>query len=339
MKFARMTGNKNLFIAIALSALVLFAWQYFIATPQMKAEQARQATLAHQEKKLPSIGAPGTPAPAIPGMSGTTVHMTREAALKIGGMRVAINTPMLDGSILLKGAKLDDLRLKKYHETIDPRSPEIVLLAPKSTDYPYYAVFGWGRRPPLLPINPCRTIKAPGSSKARVTLSPGHPVTLTWKNGHGLSSPASLPSTTNTCSPSRTVSANASGAAATLYPYAYVAREGVRPRKTTWVLHTGFVGVANGSEIDAKYDDFKDPGTAPKTFSSTAAGWGLPTNTGWPRSCRPRAKAIAAPIWAARDGDIKAFQANYRLNRVPSHRAPACQSPIACSRAPRWSTS
>ena len=69
--------------------------------------------------------------------------MSREAALKAGGERVAIDSPMLDGSIALKGARLDDLRLKKYRETIDPKSPEIVLLAPKSTEYPYYAEFGW----------------------------------------------------------------------------------------------------------------------------------------------------------------------------------------------------
>ena len=36
--------------------------------------------------------------------------MSREAALKAGGQRIAIDTPMVDGSILLKGARLDDLR-------------------------------------------------------------------------------------------------------------------------------------------------------------------------------------------------------------------------------------
>src|SRR6202012_3077533 len=88
---------------------------------------------------------PVTPgmAPGVPGMGAAGAHLTREAALKAGGARVAIDTPMVDGSIRLQGAKLDDLRLKQYRETVDPKSPEIVLLAPKSTDYPYYADFGW----------------------------------------------------------------------------------------------------------------------------------------------------------------------------------------------------
>src|SRR5579864_7419685 len=136
-----MNNNKNVILAFALAALVLFGWEIFVAGPQMKADQARQAALAKQEKKQPAPSA--SPSAAVPGMSGTAEHLTREAALKVGGARVAIDTPMLDGSILLKGAKLDDLRLKKYRETTDPKSPEIVLLAPKSTDYPYYAQFGW----------------------------------------------------------------------------------------------------------------------------------------------------------------------------------------------------
>src|SRR5580658_10366759 len=175
-----MNGNKNLFLAFGLAALVLVAWQYFVATPNMKAEQARQAALAHQEKKIPAIGAPGNV--TVPGINTASGHMTRDAALKAGGKRVAIDTPMLDGSILLKGAKLDDLRLKKYHETIDPKSPEIVLLAPKSTDYPYYAEFGWvGAGNQNVPGD--QTV---WTQTGNGTLSPGHPVTLTWDNGHGL---------------------------------------------------------------------------------------------------------------------------------------------------------
>ncbi|MEO8896908.1 MAG: membrane protein insertase YidC, partial [Rhizomicrobium sp.] len=127
-----MNANRNnMFLAIALSAMVIFAWQYFVVTPQMKADQARQATLAKQEKKQSTPAAPGAAPGSVPGMpTAAATHMSREAALKVGGARVAIDSPLLDGSIALKGAKLDDLRLKKYHETTDPKSPEIVLLAP-----------------------------------------------------------------------------------------------------------------------------------------------------------------------------------------------------------------
>src|SRR6185436_9195245 len=172
-------NNKNLLLAVALAAAVLLLWQYFVATPAMKVEEARQAALSHQEKGKPAPQASGA-APAIPGIASPTAHMSRDAALKAGGARVAIDTPMVDGSILLKGAKIADLRLKKYRETVDPKSPEIVVLAPKGTDYPYYATFGWVGAENM-PNDNSEWRETNGGA-----LSPGHPVTLTWDNGRGL---------------------------------------------------------------------------------------------------------------------------------------------------------
>jgi hypothetical protein len=113
-----MSNNKNLILAFALSALVLFVWQYFVAGPQMQAEQAKQTALTQTEaSRKPAQAPPSAPtAPgdanlangALPG-SGMTgapgVQMSREAALKAGGARVVVDSPMVDGSILLKGAR------------------------------------------------------------------------------------------------------------------------------------------------------------------------------------------------------------------------------------------
>src|SRR6185436_13168498 len=129
-------NNRNLILAVVLSAAVLFGWQYFVAGPAMKAEQARQATVAKPEKH------PAGPA-GLPSVAGSPAHLPREKALALGGTRIKIDTPDVDGSLLLKGARFDDLRLKRYRETVDPKSPEIVLLAPKSTEFPYFVDFGW----------------------------------------------------------------------------------------------------------------------------------------------------------------------------------------------------
>jgi len=302
-----MNGNRNnMFLAIALSAMVIFAWQYFVVTPQMKADQARQAELAKQGKK-PQAAQPGAAPGNVPGMpGGTVVHMSREAALKQSGARVAIDSPLLDGSIALKGAKLDDLRLKKYHETLDPKSAEIVLLAPKGTDYPYYAQFGWiGKNVP--------TDQTVWTQQGEGTLSPGHPVTLTWDNGQGLTFTRVIAvdeeymfSVTDSVN-------NTSGQAQTLYPFAYVAREGVPKEQTSWVLHQGFVGVADGSEVDGKYDDFKEEGTPPKNFSSTG-GWVGITDKYWMAAViPPQNETYNGAYLGSKLGNDKAYQANYRL--------------------------
>ncbi len=46
------------------------------------------------------------------------------------------------------------MSLKNYHETVDPKSPEIVLLSPAGSETPYYAEFGWvGANAGPLPTN------------------------------------------------------------------------------------------------------------------------------------------------------------------------------------------
>src|SRR6478672_2373899 len=146
--------NKNTIIAIVLSAIVLIGWQYFIGGPQM--ERQKQETLLKQQQQQQQTPAPGaTPSPspaptpgaaAPPGslnVPGTATPagvqtQTREAVLA-ASPRIAIDTPRLKGSIALKGARIDDLSLAAYRETVDPKSPPIVLLSPSGTEHPFYA--------------------------------------------------------------------------------------------------------------------------------------------------------------------------------------------------------
>ena len=303
-----MNNNKNVLLAIALAAAVLFVWQYFVATPAMKAEQARQAALTKQEKGKPAAG-PAS-APNLPGIAGSTPQMSREAALKVGGARIAIDTPMVDGSILLKGAKLDDLRLKKYRETVDPKSPEIVVLAPKGTDYPYYATFGWAAsNAQAMPDDNSEWRQTNGGM-----LSPGHPVTLTWDNGHGLVFTRIIAIDDKYMFTVNDSVANRGGAPVDLFPYGTVERQSIPKTTSFFILHEGFVGVANGSEVDAKYSDFKEAGTPPKTFDSTG-GWVGITDKYWMAAIvPPQGESFnGAYLGAKTPAGVDAYQANYRL--------------------------
>src|SRR4051812_2569440 len=123
-----MNENRNLVLAMVLSLAVYLGWTYFVSGPQMKAEQAKRAHAAEVAK-----GPSGAAAPGAPQANSAPLHLSRGDSLKRGGARIAIQTPSLDGSLLLKGAKLDDLRLKNYRETVDPKSPEIVLFSPEGS--------------------------------------------------------------------------------------------------------------------------------------------------------------------------------------------------------------
>src|ERR1700726_2055674 len=148
-----MTDNRNTILAVILSGLVLIAWQYFYNVPAMEKQRAAQqaqselaksATPAATPSTAPQTGAapaPGANARAQPAAS--TIVVSRDAAIA-ASPRVKIETPRLTGSISLKGARIDDLSLVQFRETVDPASPAIVLYSPSGTAEPYYAEFGWG---------------------------------------------------------------------------------------------------------------------------------------------------------------------------------------------------
>ena len=88
--------------------------------------------------------------------------------------RLKIETPRLHGSIDLSEQDLDDLTLANYHETVDPKSPEVELLSPPGTQDPYLAEFGW------VAVTP--DVKVPGPQTRWTTsggpltpANPGHP--------------------------------------------------------------------------------------------------------------------------------------------------------------------
>ena len=305
-----MNNNKNVLLAIALAAATLFVWQYFVATPAMKAEQARQAVLSHQHQAKPAASAPSSAAPELPGMAASSRELSRDEALKEGGTRVAIDTPMVDGSILLKGARFDDLRLKKYRLTVDPKSPEIVLLAPKNTEYPYYAEFGWVGAGGMPDAN--SMWRQTGGS----TLSPGHPVTLTWDNGQGLIFTRTIAIDDKYMFTVTDGVANRGGQPVTLFPYGTVERQKIPKNEGSFSLHTGFVGVANNSEVDAKYTDFKDAGTPAKTFSSNN-GWVGITDKYWMAAAVPPQGEDfnGSYLGTKTPAGVDAYQASYRLTQ------------------------
>jgi YidC/Oxa1 family membrane protein insertase len=134
-----MTENtKNMLIAAALSLIFIGLWDYFYAFPELdrqKQAQTQQARLA----KTPKLGAPDQRAAAAPP---APVARTRDEALALSP-RVAIDTRSISGSIALKGARLDDVSLKHYRQTVDPTSPIITLLSPEFGPAPYYAEMGF----------------------------------------------------------------------------------------------------------------------------------------------------------------------------------------------------
>src|SRR3954469_7310186 len=123
-----MIDNRNTILAVILSGLVLIAWQYFYNVPQMERQRALQQTQAELTKPAtqPAPGTspqPNTPAPSANAPAATqpasAAPISRDAAIA-AAPRIKVNTPRLSGSISLKGARVDDLALIQFRETVDP---------------------------------------------------------------------------------------------------------------------------------------------------------------------------------------------------------------------------
>jgi YidC/Oxa1 family membrane protein insertase len=238
--------NRNLIVAIVLSVAVLIGWQYFFAAPQAERhrvaaqqQQTTQVNPAAPNLPTPSqAGGPSAPVPGtIPGAPAAPVVESRDAALA-RSPRVAIDTSAIAGSINLRGGRIDDVALKNYHETVDPRSPRIVLLSPAGTQNPYYAEFGWlGAQAGPLPN--AETLW----TADRQTLTPSTPVTLTWDNGQGLVFRRTIAVDDKFMFTIKSAVENRGTAPVTLQSYGLVSRHGKPTTLGYYVLHEGMIGV------------------------------------------------------------------------------------------------
>lgn len=263
-----MTDNRNTILAVILSGLVLIAWQYFYNMPQM--ERQRAQTQAQTELAKPSSpqGAPGstTPQPgASPsattpaGQPGAVASVVSRDAALAAAPRIKVETPRVTGSISLKGARIDDLSLVQYRDTVNPASPAIVLFAPSNTASPYYAEFGWvpatGSTARLPDQNTLWQQEGSG------TLSPSNPVILKYDNGEGLTFRRTIAVDERYLFTIRDDVSNVGTAPVTLYPFALISRHGKPEVSGYYILHEGLIGYLGDQGLQeygySKIDDAK----------------------------------------------------------------------------------
>jgi YidC/Oxa1 family membrane protein insertase len=311
-----MTDQKNTILAIVLSAIVLIAWQYFFATPQANrqrqlAEQQHQEQLQQQpQAPAGTAGAPGVNAPQAPGQTAASAAapQPREKVLA-ATPRIAIDTPSVKGSIDLRGARLDDLSLAKYRETVDPNSPIVVLLAPSGTAEPFYAEFGWiaGAGANLKLPNAETVWRQEGSGPLQV----GHPVTLVYDNGEGLEFHRTIGVDDKYLFTVEDSVNNKGTAPVTLYPYGLISRHGLPKTLGYYILHEGFIGVLDGAVQELSYKAIEEKRA---DFKNTN-GWLGITDKYWAATLLPDPKAnLNAEFSADTTGAIKRYQTSYYLD-------------------------
>ena len=180
--------------------------------------------------------------------------------------RLPISSDDLQGSIRLKGARLDNLLLKKYKQTLDSDSHEIELLAPAKTELPYYAEMGWVSVDANIKVPDANSVWAVKQDK----LSPKSPVTLEWDNGQGLKFIRRISLDNSYLFKVQQSVENNTSKEIILYPYALINRTVASTDLPSSVVHEGMIGVLDDNLKEVKYKDLKKDKS--KSFETTD-GW------------------------------------------------------------------
>ena len=261
-------SNRNMIIAIVLSVVVLFGWQFFIAGPQsQRAQQQAQIAAEQAAAANPGLatGATTTPggattiaagAGATPAVNAGGTFADRPSAIA-ASQRIGIDTAALKGSISLTGGRLDDLELKKYTETVDPTSPIITLLTPSGAPNAYYIEQGWAAPAGSTAKTPDATTIWTADANAKLTEAT--PVTLTWDNGAGLVFHRTFAVDSNYLFTVTQSVDNRTAADVPLFPYSRIVREGTPKVANFFVQHEGPIGVlGSNNEVSKKYTDLQN---------------------------------------------------------------------------------
>jgi YidC/Oxa1 family membrane protein insertase len=315
-----MSDSRNTILAVILSGIVLIAWQYFYNVPQMEKQRAQTQIQTELAKPTPQASpgsttpqagsTPSANAPANNQPASAAPIVSRDAAIA-ATPRIKIDTPRVIGSISLKGARIDDLALVLFRETVDPKSPPIELYSPSNTANPYYAEFGWvpasGSTARIPDQNTTWEQEGSGS------LTPTHPVTLKYDNGDGLTFRRTIAIDDRYLFTIKDDVTNVGTAPVTLYPFALISRHGTPQVSGYYILHEGLIGYLGEQGLQEyaykKIDDAKSV-----SFNVTN-GWLGMTDKYWASALLPDTTAkLQARFSSNLVGTNHNYQTDYLLD-------------------------
>jgi len=321
-----MENNRNFFITIALSVLILVLWQVFYMNPRIEAQrEAAQAEVERVQAAEQQLGAqsdlpatpgagdvPGAASPAVPGSAAVAgAATTRESAIAASD-RIVIETPRVGGSINLVGGRIDDIVLKDYRITVDPQSDNIQLLHPAAMADGYYVEVGFiGNEESGAVPGPDTEWTVEGEQR----LTPATPVTLTYTNDASLTFTRTIAIDNNYMFTVSDAVANAGDAPVTLSNYGRIARIGTPHTEGFFILHEGLIGVTGTEGLqEIKYANLAEDRQIQPGKSED--GWLGITDKYWAVAMVPSGAQPFQPRYAYFDDGRVRYQADYLTDGV-----------------------
>jgi len=264
--------DRNLLLAIILSAGVLLIWETTIGAQQRESlKAARQASKEIEANDPVGNLTPERTTGTISGSSAQTFLPLDQALATAPAGRIPVDTPALRGSINLSGGRFDDLVLKNYRETIEPDSGNIQLLKPENVEHGHFMEQGWL-------VNGQNSLREVWQAPEGARLTPTTPVTLVRRKD-GLEFEKTISVDENFMFTISQTVRNSTDVAVTLRPFALTIQRGI-PEKLDGgaILHEGAVGIVGDRLYDQKYNKLAD---GKKVDVSGVGGWIGITNKYW----------------------------------------------------------
>jgi len=310
-----MDNSRNLLLTIALSVAVMLAWQILYINPKIEAE--RRAELQRQQIEQTQDAADSSgQAPAVDAAQGTPSGSEipagvsqQDVAADDGAGRIEIDTPTLVGSLNLRGARIDELSLKNYHEEVDPSSPIVELLNPAGTAKAYFAEFGYSG------FDGAPAADAMWSAPDGARLTPENPVTLTFQAQNNVVFERTISVDTNYMfSFTDTVTNNGQGAVA-LQNYGRVTRYSKPEKASTFILHEGLIGVTGEEGLqEMSYGEMEDDVRV--TPGKSTDGWLGITDKYWATALVPKTDLAFQPRFSYFETGAPRWQSDFLTDPI-----------------------
>ena len=292
--------QRNLLLAIVVSVSILLGYQFLVEQPRLERERAAQQAAEAERKaagETVETARPATPlpeapgaVPALPGVpDGTAGVPGAPVPAAASEPRVQIVSDRVTGSLSLKGARIDDLLLTDYRETLDEDSPQITLFRPPGAGSPYFAQFGWVSTDPNVATPSPQTVW----TATKTTLEPESPVVLTWNNGGGLTFTQEIALDPNYMFRVTQRVTNRAERAVALRPYGLISRTDTPDVFGFWILHEGLLGVFGETLKEVDYDDVSDADDG-RIAQTSVGGWIGITDKYWLAALIPDQKESIA---------------------------------------------
>jgi YidC/Oxa1 family membrane protein insertase len=261
-----MGDNRNIILAIVISAAILIPYQIFVLGPMNERQQAARAAeqSAAVQTELTELAANANAA-------------APDSSAPAEEQRIEIVSEAVTGSLSLTGTRIDELRLERYDTEVDDQSP-VEFLRRRDSANAFYAQDGWqglGSGPTDAPGFNANWTLVSGNQ-----LTPDTPVVLEYRGSDGLVFRRTISLDNDYMFTFADEIQNTSGQTASLSRFARVRRDGEPPAPWApfFILHEGPIGVVGTTILDEKY---RSMNAGDETDRSGTGGWMGITDKYW----------------------------------------------------------